>query len=341
VIVRARAPVRVDFAGGWSDVPVFAEQEGGIVTNAALNLFVHVECILGGGRIRLRAEDLEQHLTVGGPRELVYNGKLDLHKAALNMLPVTGGIELLTRSDVPSGSGLGASGALDVALLAALARSRNEEYDSGELAEMGYQLEAVELKLEGGRQDQYGAALGGWHQLEFSHDSVSVRPIVPTHEQAAELASMLVVAYTGESHFSSQTHNRVWNTYRAGHADIIGALRSIRDLGSEAGATLRAGDWQALASVVDENWRQQQRLDLTISTPAVQQVEQAAREAGAWGLKLTGAGAGGCLMAIVPPQAVERVRDAVTRAGARVLPAAFDFEGVRTWQEGDSENPGG
>ena len=152
MIVRARAPVRVDFAGGWSDVPVFADQEDGVVTNAALNLYVHVECILGGGRIRLHAEDLEQHLTMGGPGELVYDGKLDLHKAALNMLPVTGGIEVLTRSDVPAGSGLGASGALDVALVTALARSRNEEYQPDELAEMGYQLEAVELRLEGGRR---------------------------------------------------------------------------------------------------------------------------------------------------------------------------------------------
>jgi D-glycero-alpha-D-manno-heptose-7-phosphate kinase len=203
---------------------------------------------------------------------------------------------------------------------------------------MGYQLEAVELRLGGGRQDQYAAALGGWHELEFSSDSVSVQLIEPTQEQATELASMLVVAYTGESHFSSQTHSRVWSTFQAGDADTIDALQSIRDLGSEAGAALRAGDWPALARVVDENWRQQQRLDLTISTPAVQQVEQAARQNGAWGLKLTGAGAGGCLMAIVPPQAVERVCDAVTRAGARVLPAGFDFGGVQTWKEGGGES---
>ncbi len=331
--VRARAPVRVDFAGGWSDVPVFAETAGGVVTNAALAAYVHVDAIRGGRGIRLVAEDLGERVAMDGPAGLAYDGRLDLHKAALNMLPVTGGIEVLTRADVPAGSGLGASGALDVALVAALARLRDERYDRADLAELGFALEAQELGLLGGRQDQYAGALGGWLELAFSAEQVAVRPIAPTPEQVRELESMLVIAYTGQSHFSSHTHGRVWDAFRAGSPEVVEALGVIRDLGAAAATALRAGDWRALAATIDENWRQQQRLDRTISTAAVQRVEDAARGAGAWGLKATGAGAGGCLLVLGPPSRRHDVERAVEAAGATSLPARFDFSGVEVWED--------
>lgn len=148
--VHVRAPMRIDFAGGWTDVETFASSSGGIVTNAAITLYARAEFLVGGNRIRLHAQDLEQHLSLASPSEIVYDGVLDLHKAALNMLPVTGGIEILTRSDAPAGAGLGGSGALDVALLSGLAHIREEGVDGVELAELGYQLETSELHLLGG-----------------------------------------------------------------------------------------------------------------------------------------------------------------------------------------------
>ena len=114
--VHSRAPLRIDLAGGWTDVPTYADRCGGAVLNVAIDLHVHVDFLLGDRRIRLRAEDLDQRVTLESSREITYDGKLDLHKAALNMFPVTGGIEILSRSEAPNGSGLGASGALDVAL---------------------------------------------------------------------------------------------------------------------------------------------------------------------------------------------------------------------------------
>lgn len=331
--VRARAPVRVDFAGGWSDVPVFADVEGGVVTNAALALHAHVDAIHGGQGIRLVAEDLGTRISARHPGDLTYDGTLDLHKAAVNMLPVTGGLEILTRSDVPAGSGLGASGALDVALVAALARLRGERYPAEELAELGFQLEAVELRLAGGRQDQYAAALGGVQTLAFSAHGVTVQSLPLDAAAVAELERMLVIAYTGQSHFSAQTHRRVWTAYADGRPETVDALRAIRDLGTAAGAAIRAGDWPGLARVVDANWAEQQRLDATISTPGVRVVETALRCAGAWGVKAAGAGAGGCLLALAAPTQRAAVVQAATAAGALVLEARLDFTGVTVWDE--------
>ncbi len=332
---HARAPARIDFAGGWTDVPDFAAREGGVVVNAAITRHVHVDVLRGGSGIRLHAEDLRVRVRYPSSRDMRYDGRLDLHKAALNMFPVTGGVEVLTRSDLPPGSGLGASGALDVALVAALARARGDWCDRGELAELGFHLEAVELKLRGGRQDQYAAAFGGFHELRFTGDAVVTHPLAVSIEQAADLAQHLVLVYSGESHFSSDTHNRVWAAYDEGRSDVIDALHTIKDLAAPLREAIEAADWREMAKVIDENWRQQQRLDPTISTTATQGIERAVRSAGAWGVKATGAGAGGCLVILCASDHRAAVGEAARKAGATVLEAAFDFEGVKTWEDGD------
>ncbi len=338
--IFARAPVRIDFAGGWTDVDRFAQACGGFVTNAAINLYTHGEFLLGHNRIRLNAEDVGEHVSLPGPADIKYDGVLDLHKAALNMLPVTGGIEILTRSDAPAGSGLGASGALDVTLVAGLARCRHEEFDREDLADLGYQLEAVELGLLGGRQDQYAAAFGGFHEFHFDGTTVQSRPLVVGPELETEFAKHLTLLYTGQSHFSSKTHERVWAAYERGESSVCEALLRIRDLGREAARAIESTDWQCLAEVVDENWVQQQRLDVTISTPRVRQIERAVRDAGAWGVKATGAGAGGCLLVVSPPDQRPHVMKSAELAGARVLAFAFDMEGVTVREEEEVEDAG-
>ena len=340
--VHARAPVRIDFAGGWSDVPDFADLEGGAVVNAAINLHVHVECLTRaeGGGYRLHAEDIGERVFLRSAVDIEYNGKLDIHKAALNMLPVTGGVEIITSSDVPAGSGLGGSGALDVALLQALALCRREKYEALELAELGFQLEARELKLAGGRQDQYAAALGGFHELLFgADDNVRVRPLDLDSEVADDLSNHVALVYTGQSHFSSKTHDRVWESYRSNRGEIGDAVRAMRDLVAPLSDALEAREWREVARLVDENWRQQQRLDATICTEGTQKIEAAARHAGAWGIKATGAGAGGCLVVLGPPDRQEEIHRATELAGGQILNWSFDPDGVTGWRtERDADN---
>lgn len=334
--VHVRAPMRIDFAGGWTDVETFASSSGGIVTNAAITLYARAEFLVGGNRIRLHAQDLEQHLSLASPSEIVYDGVLDLHKAALNMLPVTGGIEILTRSDAPAGAGLGGSGALDVALLSGLAHIREEGVDGVELAELGYQLETSELHLMGGRQDQYAAALGGFHELTFSGDGAAHRRLAVSQDAARDLERHLVLVYTGQSHFSPATHERVWEAYADRTSEVSEALAAIKDLGHRAAGAITAGDWKSLAAIVNENWRQQQRLDSTIATTHGLRIEAAVRRAGALGVKATGAGAGGCLVVLCPPDQRDAVIHAAVQESARVLDFAFDFDGVAVWDAVDA-----
>jgi D-glycero-alpha-D-manno-heptose-7-phosphate kinase len=328
----ARAPLRIDFAGGWTDLPSFADVEGGAAVNAAITLYQHVEAILGDKRIRLHAIDTDQRVTLPSSREIRYDGSLDAHKAALNMLPVTGGIEIFTKSDAPEGADLGEAGALQVALLAVLARARGEQYDAEELAEFGYLLETQELRQLGARQDQCAAAHGGVQAMRFSGDGAQTRPLPLTPEQLADLAEHLVLLYTGHSHLSAAAKARVSDACAGGDPAILDALRRMRDLAAEAEAALVGADWQALASVVDAHWREQQLLDATIATERTRAIEEMVRNAGAWGLKGAGAGAGGCLVVIVPPAQRSVVIEAATRGDITVLSFDFAHRGVDVWE---------
>lgn len=335
---HSRAPVRIDLAGGWSDVPAFTSIEEGAVVNAAISLFVYVEVRMGGKKIRFHSDDTKEHVALNSPANIVYDGTLDLHKAALNMFPVTGGIEILSRSDVPPGSGLGASAALDVALVATLARCREESYDPIELAEMGFLLETSELRLQGGRQDQYAAALGGVNELRFAGEDVTVRKIELDNSACRDLERHILIVYTGESHFSSRTHAYVWEAFESGDQRVTVALRNIRDLAGEAAEAIRDGSWERVARAVDANWSQQQLLHASISTNATRKIEAAARDAGAWGLKAAGAGAGGSLMILAPPERRSAITRAVEEQGGRVLDFEINQFGLQTWEE---ENAGG
>src|SRR6059036_282335 len=160
--VHASAPVRLDFAGGWTDVAPFSAREGGVVVNGAIGLHVHVELKLGGTLLRFVAEDLGETLECANVGGLTGHGKLPLLMAALRMFPVLGGFTLTTRSDAPPGSGLGSSGALGVALVGALTRARQDATASRpqDVADQAWQVETIEARLPGGKQDQYAAALG-------------------------------------------------------------------------------------------------------------------------------------------------------------------------------------
>ena len=331
-----RAPLRIDFAGGWTDYSAFADPGGGRVVCAAIEACVHVEFLTECKTMRFRSEDDLEHVTVSSPAQLVYDGRLDRQKAALNMLPWTGGIEILSRSDVPPGAGLGEAAALDIALLAGLARCRAEQYDPDELVEMGHLLESGELCLSVGRQDYYPAVYGGFLELSFRDDEIDMETIAVGEEAAVDLSDHTVLIYTGQSHFSQHTSNRIWDAYASGETRVSRALRSLRDVAREVRPVLESGDWEALAKLLNRNWEFQQQLDATMSTPLTRSIEDAVRAAGAWGLKAAGHGAGGCFVAICHPDRVEPIGAAASALGAKVIDVRFTFEGVTVVSQEDA-----
>jgi D-glycero-alpha-D-manno-heptose-7-phosphate kinase len=322
----AVAPVRLDLAGGWTDVPPFSEREGGVVVTAAVRLFARAEVRLGGRGFRLVSEDLHDQLEVSDSAGLIRDGRLDLLKAGLRMLPV-GACTLTTRSEAPPGSGLGSSGALDVALVAALSSARGESPDPVAIAETACHLEAVEAGIAGGRQDQFASAHGGFLRLDFRDPDAEVQRLKLDPAFAADLARRMLLCYTSASHFSGTTIARVMHAYGQGDRNVVAALHGLRNVAESMVTALVAADFAAVGRLFSENWTHQQALDPKMCTEEMARLERALLAAGALGGKAAGSGAGGCMFFLAPDDPAG-VIEAATGCGVRLLPIRWAMRGV-------------
>jgi D-glycero-alpha-D-manno-heptose-7-phosphate kinase len=324
---RAAAPVRLDFAGGWTDVPPYSAREGGVVVAAAVQLHAYAEVTPRDAGYLLIAKDLGDALELENVAALAGDGPLPLLRAGLRLLRARP-CSLVTRSDAPPGSGLGSSGAIDVALVAALAAAEGRAASVREIADLACRLESVEAGIPGGRQDQFTAAFGGCLRLTFRDPDASVEPIRLDPEFAAELERRVLLCYTGASRFSGNTIGRVMRAYERGDPAIAGALDGLRGVAEEMVAALGAADFARVGALFSENWRLQQQLDPGMSTPEMARLERAMLDAGALGGKAAGSGAGGSMFFLAPDDPTE-AREAVSRLGMRLLPVRWALMGVR------------
>jgi D-glycero-alpha-D-manno-heptose-7-phosphate kinase len=326
-LYRAAAPVRLDFAGGWTDVPPFSAREGGVVVSAAIGLYAHAEVRPGGEGLHLVAEDLGASLDLPDEAALTRPSRLGLLQAGLRLLPL-GACALTTRSDAPAGSGLGSSGALDVALVAALSAARGDSRDAREVAQLACRLERMEAGIPGGSQDQFTAAFGGVLRMEFRDPDIIVEPLALDPSLLDELERRMLLVYTGASHFSGATIGRVMAAYEGGDRAVTAALHGLRDVAERIVDALRAGDLARIGALLDLNWRHQQVLDPGMCTPLMARIGDAMREAGALGGKAAGSGAGGSMFFLGPDDTAVAA-DAARALGGILLPVKWAAEGVR------------
>jgi D-glycero-alpha-D-manno-heptose-7-phosphate kinase len=325
--VGAAAPVRLDFAGGWTDVPPYSTREGGVVVTAAVQLYSYAEvCAIESG-FHLVSEDLGSELRLADETALSTTEGLALLRAGLRMLG-RGPCRLTTRSDVPPGSGLGSSGALDVALVMALSCARGERPSLREIAGRACYLEGVEAGVPGGRQDQFTAAFGGMLRLEFHDPTADVERLELDPDLLAELERRVLLCYTGASRFSGATIERVMSAYQRGEHGIAGALDGLRNVADRMAEALRAGDLARVGALLTENWAYQQALDPGMRTSEMARLEHAMMEAGALGGKAAGAGAGGCMFFLGPDDPGPAI-EAARALGMELLPVRWAHEGVR------------
>jgi D-glycero-alpha-D-manno-heptose-7-phosphate kinase len=331
MIYRARAPLRIDLAGGWTDVGPYAARRGGAVVNMAISLYAHATVRPGGEGIRLRALDLGAAVTARRPDELRPDGELALLKAIVRR-HAPRAAEITTRSAAPPGSGLGGSGAMGVALVAALLALRGDRRLPAEIALEAFDIETRDAGVLGGRQDQYAAALGGVQFLSFSEPGMEATRLELPAGTMRELETRLVLCYSGASRLSAATHAKVWERYAAGDPGVTAALDGIRKAAFAMRGALLSGDLGRAGSVLAENWRHQCNLAEGMRTGEMDRLERAAQEAGAMGAKACGAGAGGCMVFLAPAGREFDLADALASAGGTVLPFTIDTGGVTVWQ---------
>ncbi|HET7620969.1 MAG TPA: hypothetical protein VFK39_03610 [Gemmatimonadaceae bacterium] len=319
----ARAPVRIDFGGGWTDVPPYTTDHGGCVCSVAISRYARVTLRSSVGGVWTDEDGIRHRATSAG--ELTTTGRKSLASVALARTELQSvGLEL--RSDFPRGAGLGGSSAAGVALQAAFAAWCGEHITPEALAERSRRTEVEGLGVAGGFQDHYAAAFGGALGLRFT-DRVTVERIALSPATRAALEERCTVVYTGESRISGDTINGVMDAYRAGDARVTRALAGMRDLATRMVEALKLSDIDLLAALVDEHWSHQRALHPRITTAGIERVLELAREAGALGGKALGASGGGSVLVIAPEGMGARVRNAVAAAG-EVLDFRIDERGA-------------
>lgn len=328
----ARAPLRISFAGGGTDVPPYPETHGGAVLSVTID-----RCATAAVRPRrdgdyhVESHDLRSRAAFA-PDELGFNGHLDLVKAVLRDLAARRpgrGLDLTLATDAPPGSGLGSSSALVVAMLAAVGKATGRRWSPAELARTAYQVERVDLKIEGGMQDQYAAAYGGLNFIEFAgDDQVEVRPLPVAAEVMEALERSLLLAWSGDSRTDDGILRRQVDGVLLGSERSLASLSGLKALAEAMRDALLAGDLASFAEGLRQGWEHKRRLATGIATPRLEELYEVGRAAGAAGGKVLGAGGGGFMLFAGPPERRARMVAALEGAGAPCSPVRFDLRGA-------------
>ena len=312
--LAARAPVRIDFGGGWTDVPPYSEDEGGCVCNLAIAHYASV-------RVRRATNGRAPSIARGR------GGDTALAEAALRRSGL-GDVTIDLRSDFPLGAGLGGSSAAGVAVTGALAAWQGAPLDRAAIAEASRAVEVEDLGIAGGRQDHYASAFGGALALTFG-GRTEVRQMALSSETRAALERRCIIGYTGQARVSGEMISAVLDAYRARVPRVVHALGRMKALAASMIDALERGSVDELGELVGEHWEHQRSLHTAIPTPLIDEILARARMAGALGGKALGASGGGCVLVIAESQTVDRVRAEVSMM-AQLLPTTID-EGGFTW----------
>jgi D-glycero-alpha-D-manno-heptose-7-phosphate kinase len=334
-LIRAKAPLRISFAGGGTDVPPFPEREGGLVLNATVNRYAY-------GTLRPREDDkITIHSFDYGssvelePEEIpVLDGKLDLAKVAIQRFAGNdaGGFDLLLHSNAPPGSGLGASSAMMVALIAVLKEFAGVTLTDYELAEEAHRIEREELGILGGRQDQYAAVFGGFNFIELHADHVVVNSLRLADDVVLELEHNLLLCYTGTTRQSDHIIEDQMSRFEAGNSDAVEGLRAQKALARQLKDALLQRHLDDFGELLDSAWQTKKLMSTRISNERIDQLYREARDAGALGGKVAGAGGGGYLLLYCQHDRKHEVANRMRSLGATVGDFAFEHAGVRTWR---------
>jgi len=326
----ARAPVRVSFFGGGTDLPVYYDRYGGAVLSTTIDKYVYVIMNVNEqSQLQITSSDYRTFYRHPPSEPLLWDGDLSLPRAVLQHLGVSTGVSMFLASEVPPGTGLGSSSSVTVAMVKAISTACGLRLSAKEMAEMACQIEIEKLSKPIGMQDQYAAAFGGFNWITFSSDGVKVEPLNVSQETIVRLESNLLLMFTGAAHDSATILAKQRKSSQEQDSHVIEALHGVKELAFKAREYLQKGELDQFGAMLDEAWQHKKRFASGVSNERIDRCYQLARQNGALGGKITGAGGGGFLMLYCEDSATARVEAALLQEGLRRMNYRFEFDGAR------------
>ena len=338
MMYRSKAPLRIGLAGGGTDVSPYSDEYGGAVLNASISLYANATIeLLNSNQIIIEAIDRNEQQQFDWSKELPIDGTLDLLKGVYNGIQkkygfIQQGFHLSTFVDAPAGSGLGTSSTLVVAIIGAFAEMLRLPLGEYDMAHLAYEIERNDLKLAGGKQDQYAATFGGVNFMEFyAGEKVIVNPLRIKQQHLFELENNLLLYYTATTRESAGIIEKQSNNVNDKKETSIEAMHQLKQQAQIMKEALLTGKLNEIGEILDFGFKQKRKMADGISNPLLEEIYETAKKGGATGGKISGAGGGGFMIFYCPGNTKYKVIQLLEKFGGEHRNYQFTEHGLKSW----------
>lgn len=334
---RARAPVRISFGGGGSDLTHFFKSELGAVLNATISIYSHASLRKrDDDEVHVHSRDLQGSLIAKNLEDALGKvSRFGLLQSLLKVIKPNFGFDLYLHSDFPINSGLGGSATVSAAVLGCFNQFRQDQWGLHEMAELAFQAERLQFQISGGWQDQYASVFGGFNFMEFSAEQNIVHPLRIPSDVLLELEESLILCDTGISHNSGEIHKDQEKKMK--NADVYKKVRSNVECTYLLRNYLLRGRLLDFGNMLHKVWELKRQFGDMVSSPKIDMLYEGALKHGAIGGKLLGAGGGGFFLFYVEPFRKFELMNYLKSQGLNLRPFRFDDAGVQAWSVRDNE----
>jgi D-glycero-alpha-D-manno-heptose-7-phosphate kinase len=333
MLIRGKAPLRVSFSGGGSDVSPYCDEHGGCVLSTTIGMYaVGSLSVRDDKLVKIFSVDYDElvHYELG--QEINEGDKLSFLRSVIKRLNPPRGLNLYLHSDAPPGTGLGSSGTISALIVGLINHAFNLMLTKYDMARIAYEVEHDDLGRAVGRQDHYAAVFGGMNFMEFTENNTVVFPLRVEPWILEELGYHLQMFYTRKKRDSNDIVASQVRFYQEKRQSTLDALAEMKALTREMMACLLQGKLKNFGGHLHEAWLQKQRMNPGTVNPYLNEIYEVALAHGAVGGKLLGAGGGGFFIFFTPFTKKGKVAEALAKLGAQLTPLVFDFGGMQTWQ---------
>lgn len=338
MLIRSKAPLRIGLAGGGTDVSPYSDIYGGAVLNATINLYAvttiqptndnQITITLGNTNTSKTFKS-EKEIYPEKPFELIL-GVYNYILRKFNLNPLS--FKIHTYIEVPQGSGLGTSSTLVVSIIGAFAEWLKLPLGKYDIAHMAYEIERIDLKMSGGKQDQYAATFGGINFIEFfDSDKVIVNPLDIKPHIKRELELCLLLYFTDTQRLSSEIINEQIKNVQNKNSTSIEAMHHLKEQAIKMKDLLLKGNLDEIGSILHFGWLNKKKMAHNISNNLIDNIYETAIQHGAKGGKISGAGGGGFMFFYCPENTKLTVAHQLLKLGGKIQPFQFTDEGLLTW----------